>query len=192
MPCSFISLEGADHLLTDKRDSAYVARTIAAWAERYLPSSDSHFATPASVPEGQVVVETKEGKFAQWVTAGEHHWVADEPQRIGGDDAGPSPYDMLLGALGACTTMTLQMYARRKEWPLESVRVHLTHERLYAKDCAECEQTEGKVERITRTLRLEGPLDADQKARLIEIADKCPVHRTLHNGPTVVTKLSDS
>ena len=187
-PKSFVSLDGADHLLTNKRDSEYVARTIAAWAERYLPEMDAPTPAPADLPEGQVVVETKEGKFAQWVTAGAHHWVADEPERIGGEDAGPSPYDMLLGALGACTTMTLQMYARRKNWPLEHVKVHLTHERLYAKDCAECEQTEGKVERITRTISLDGPLDDAQRARIIEIADRCPVHRTLEGKPTIVTK----
>ena len=187
-PKSFVSLDGADHLLTDKRDSNYVARTIAAWAERYLPEMDAPRPAPPDLPEGQVVVETKDGKFAQWVTAGPHHWVADEPTRIGGEDSGPSPYDMLLGALGACTTMTLQMYARRKGWPVENVKVHLTHERLYAKDCAECEQTEGKVERITRTLTVEGPLDDDQRARILEIADRCPVHRTLENHPTIVTK----
>ena len=187
-PKSFISLDGADHLLTNKRDSEYAARTIAAWAERYVPMMKAPTPAPEDLPEGQVVVETKDGKFAQWVTAGPHHWVADEPKHIGGDDTGPSPYDMLLGALGACTTMTLQMYARRKKWPLESVQVHLSHERLYAEDCAECEQTEGKVERITRTITVKGPLDDAQRARILEIADRCPVHRTLEGRPTIVTK----
>ena len=187
-PKSFVSLDGADHLLSQKRDSNYVARTIAAWAERYLPEMQAPTPAPADLPGGEVVVETKEGKFAQWVTAGGHHWVADEPKRVGGDDSGPSPYDMLLGALGACTTMTLQMYAQRKGWPLERVRVHLTHERLYAKDCAECEATEGKVERITRTISVEGPLDDAQRTRILEIADRCPVHRTLEGKPTIVTK----
>ncbi len=187
-PKSFVSLDGADHLLTNKRDSAYVARTIAAWAERYVPDLHPTADAPPDQPAGEVVVETKEGKFAQWVTAGGHHWVADEPRNIGGDNTGPSPYDMLLGALGACTTMTLQMYARRKGWPLERVKVHLTHERLYAEDCAECEATEGKVERITRTIGLEGPLDDQQRARIMEIADRCPVHRTLEGRPTIVTK----
>ena len=187
-PKSFISLDGADHLLTNKRDSEYVARTVAAWAERYVPEMNAPAPAPADLPEGEVIVETKEGKFAQWVTAGGHHWVADEPKKVGGDDSGPSPYDMLLGSLGACTTMTLQMYARRKNWPLERVKVHLTHERLYAKDCEECEESEGKVERITRTIDLEGPLDEAQRARILEIADRCPVHRTLEGHPTIVTK----
>lgn len=187
-PKSFVSLDGADHLLTSKRDSEYVARTIAVWAERYLPDLRVPPPAPEDLPDGQVLVETKDGNFAQWVTAGHHHWVADEPKAVGGDDAGPSPYDMLLGALGACTTMTLQMYARRKKWPLESVQVHLTHERVYAKDCAECDQSDRKVERITRTIRLTGPLDDTQRARLMEIADKCPVHRTLESRPTIVTK----
>ncbi len=190
-PKSFISLDGADHLLSDKRDSSYVARTIAAWAERYLPEIAPVSAPPADLPEGQVVVETKQGKFAQWVTAGPHHWVADEPTDVGGDDAGPSPYDMLLGALGACTTMTLQMYARRKQLPLTSVSVHLTHERLYAQDCEECEQTDGKVERITRTIGVKGELDEAQRARLLEIADRCPVHRTLQGKPRIVTKAGE-
>lgn len=115
----------------------------------------------------------------QEITAGKHRLIADEPLEAGGSDAGPDPYSLLLAALGACTAMTLQMYARRKQWPLEKVEVSLRHSRIYAKDCDECETEEGKIERIDRYISITGPLTVDQKNRLMEIAKRCPVHKTL-------------
>ncbi len=189
-PKSFISLDKADHLLTKKRDSEYVAQTLSAWASRYL-HEDEATAGPTAVPAGQVVVQSLGGKFAQSVTAGRHHSVADEPLSVGGDDAGPSPYDLLLSGLGACTAMTLQMYAARKGWALEHVSVSLVHERVHAKDCEQCPEVDAKVERITKQVTLRGDLDDSQRERLLQIADRCPVHRTLHAQPTIVTRLTE-
>ncbi len=185
-PKSFISLDTADHLLSKPADARYVGRQIAAWASRYLP------APPDAEATEDVVVQTAAGKFTQSVSAGVHRFVADEPTRVGGDDLGPSPYDLLLAALGTCTSMTLKMYADRKKWPLQSVRVSLKHDRIHAKDCEDCgEDREGQIERITRVLELEGPLDEAQRARLKEIADRCPVHRTITHNPHISTKLED-
>lgn len=191
-PKSFISLDGADHLLSRKEDSEYVAATITAWAARYLRRQAPHLTRTKAVPAGQVLVETLTGKFAQAVTAGRHSSIADEPVDYGGDDAGPSPYDLLLSGLGACTAMTMQMYADRKGWPLEHVSVRLEHERVHASDCKECPQTEGKVERIIKRVTLKGDLDEAQRERILEIADRCPVHRTLHGHPTIVTRFESS
>ncbi|MDP9480829.1 MAG: OsmC family protein [Actinomycetota bacterium] len=129
--------------------------------------------------EPRVVVRTGEGLCTEVSVAG-HTVVADEPESLGGTDAGPSPYDYLLAALGGCTAMTLRMYADRKGWPLESVTVRLSQERIHAKDCEVCETEEGRVERIEREIELAGPLEDEQRRRLLEIADKCPVHRTLN------------
>ena len=185
-PKSFVSLDTADHLLSHETDSTYVAATIAAWASRYLPTP-----TIQERPEGLVEVSTRTGKFAQTIATRHHRWVGDEPRSAGGDDLGPNPYDYLLAALGTCTSMTLQMYARRKGWPLDSVQVQLRHERIHAKDCEDCEKKEGFIEKITKQIRMEGPLDKAQKARLLEIADRCPVHRTLQGPPKIVTRESD-
>ena len=126
-----------------------------------------------------LVAETRAGKFQQEVRAGRHWLLADEPSSAGGLDSGPSPYDLLLAALGTCTSMTLRIYAEHKKLPLERVSVKLKHSRFMRTDCAECETKEGKIDRIERTLTLTGDLDAEQRKRLLEIADKCPVHRTL-------------
>jgi putative redox protein len=134
---------------------------------------------------------TSHGKFGQTVMAGRHVFTADEPLAVGGDDSGPSPYDLLLASLGACTSMTIKMYAERKNWPVERVSVRLTHDRVDAQDCQECEQTSGRVERIVRHVTVEGPLSEEQRARLMEIADRCPVHRTLRSHPLIVTRRSD-
>ncbi len=140
--------------------------------------SDAHSAT--STPPGVVIVrETREGKFQQDVISGRHHLTADEPADVGGNDSGPGPYDLLLAALGACTSMTLRLYADQKKLPLTRVEVRLRHDRIYAADCAECETKEGLIDHIERVITLEGDLTAEQRARLMEIADKCPVHRTL-------------
>jgi putative redox protein len=177
-PKSFISLAGADHLLGRSSDAAYVAHVIAAWAERYLEMTMTQPAVEAE-PHDVLVRETRGGTFQQEITAGTHRFLADEPVAAGGLDSGPGPYDLLLAALGACTSMTLRLYADRKQLPLMRTQVRLRHSRIYAADCAECETKEGMLDRIDRIISLEGELDAEQRKRLLEIADKCPVHRTL-------------
>jgi putative redox protein len=177
-PKSFISLSGADHLLRLPRDARYVAHVIAAWAERYLEMGAE--AEPAPGEPGEIIVrETRAGNLQQEVIAGRHHFLADEPVSVGGLDSGPGPYDLLLAALGACTSMTVRLYADRKQWPLKRTTVRLKHGRIYAKDCAECETKEGMIDHIDRVITFEGELDAEQHKRLMEIADKCPVHKTL-------------
>jgi len=177
-PKSFVSLAGADHLLSKKSDAIYVANVIAAWAERYLD-------VPASVAKAQseagvvTVRETRAGKFQQEIMSGPHRFLADEPVAVGGLDSGPGPYDLLLAGLGACTSMTVRLYAERKALPLERVTVRLTHNKIHATDCENCETKEGMIDRIDRTITFEGKLDAETRQRLLEIADRCPVHRTL-------------
>lgn len=139
--------------------------------------------------EGVVVVHTGRHGFATEIQAGHHALKVDEPARLGGTDTGPSPYTLLLGALGACTAMTLRMYADRKQWPLEGVSVRLAHQKIYAKDCADCEAKEGRLDHIERLITLEGRLDDEQRARLLEIANRCPVHQTLKSEIHVETKL---
>jgi uncharacterized OsmC-like protein/pimeloyl-ACP methyl ester carboxylesterase len=177
-PKSFVSLAGADHLLGRRSDAAYVADVVHAWAGRYL---DVEQAQPAAAAQSKAVVvrETRRGRFQQDICVGRHRFLADEPMAAGGLDSGPGPYDLLLAALGACTAMTLRLYAERKALPLERVNVALTHDRIHAADCAECETKEGMIDRIERAITLSGALDAEQRRRLMEIADKCPVHRTL-------------
>jgi uncharacterized OsmC-like protein len=155
-----------------------VANVIHAWAERYLeaPQGASQAAGDAKTV---VVRETGQGRFQQEVTVGAHRFLADEPLEVGGLDSGPGPYDLLLAGLGACTAMTLRLYAERKALPLERVTVRLNHSRIHAADCADCETKEGMLDRIERAITLRGTLDAEQRRRLLEIADKCPVHRTL-------------
>ena len=178
-PKSFISLAGADHLLRRPSDAAYVAHVIAAWAERYLDMPAIPQAAAEAEPHDVLVRETRHGTFQQEITAGTHRFLADEPVAAGGLDSGPGPYDLLLAALGACTSMTLRLYADHKKLPLLRTRVRLRHSRIYAADCAECETKEGMLDRIDRIISLEGELDAQTRKRLLEIADKCPVHRTL-------------
>lgn len=177
-PKSFISLTEADHLLSRSSDAAYVAHVIAAWAERYL-----HMQPPVPAVEAEseevVVSETLQGKFQQAITAGPHRMIADEPVAVGGLNSGANPYGFLLAGLGACTAMTIRLYADRKMLPLERVSVSLKHSRVHAADCETCETKEGMIGRIDRSIAFEGPLDDGQRARLLEIADKCPVHRTL-------------
>ena len=190
-PKSFVSLDGADHLLTRAADARFAASVLAAWASRYLDDDASSSApaeeTGATAGEGVVVVsENGRGPYGQLVTAGRHELSADEPTPIG-HDTGPSPYDLLLAGLGACTSMTLRMYAARKEWPLEHVSVSLKHSRIHAKDCADCDTQSGQLDRIDRVIRMTGDLDAEQRRRLLEIADRCPVHRTLHSEVDVRT-----
>ncbi len=186
-PKSFISLFGADHLLSRRSDDAYVANIIAAWAERYLDMTADAETDDDTAPGMVIVRETGKAKFQQKVISGKHSLIADEPIDVGGLDSGLSPYDLLLAALGACTSMTLRLYADQKKLPLTRVEVRLRHDRIYANDCAECETKEGLIDHIERVITLEGDLDAAQRARLLEIADKCPVHRTLTHEVNIHT-----
>lgn len=194
-PKSFVSLDDADHLLSRADDSRFVARVLAAWASRYIDEEKGLSTDKAendSDPGGAVVVtETREGTFPQRIAVGRHRLRADEPESVGGTDTGPSPYDYLLAALGACTSMTLRLYADRKGLPLERVSVRLTHDKIHAEDCATCETRQGKVDRIVREITMTGDLDGDQRRRLLEIADKCPVHRTLHSEISIETRAAD-
>jgi uncharacterized OsmC-like protein/pimeloyl-ACP methyl ester carboxylesterase len=180
-PKSFISLTGADHLVSSSNDAAYIAHVIAAWAERYLDMAPDAVFDP-DTDEGTVIVrETGGGKFQQEIVSGAHRMLADEPVKVGGLDSGPGPYDLLLAALGACTSMTVRLYADQKQLPLSRTVVRLRHEKIYAKDCADCETKEGKIDHIDRMITFEGDLTPEQRKRLLEIADKCPVHRTLES-----------
>jgi len=176
-PKSFVSLAGADHLLSRRSDATYVANVIRAWAERYLDVVDIGRDLPSEA--GVTVQETRAGRFQQEVRTGRHRFLADEPVDVGGLDSGPGPYDLVLAGLGACTSMTLRLYAERKAVPLDRVTVRLGHSRIHAVDCENCETKEGMIDRIDRVITLAGDLNEEQRKRLIEIADKCPVHRTL-------------
>ena len=177
-PKSFVSLDDADHLLSRPADGDYAAEVIAAWAGRYLPA-----AAPAAVtapPEGSVLVEeTGAGRLQVRIAAGRHALLADEPLAVGGLDSGPNPYELLAAALGACKAMTMRLYAERKGWPLARARVTLRHGKIHAADCADCETREGRVDEFRCEIALDGALDAEQRARIFEIAERCPVHRTL-------------
>jgi putative redox protein len=186
-PKSFISLAGADHLLSRRSDDAYVANVISAWAERYLDMAADAQTADNTAPGTVRVRETGAGKFQQEIVTAPHRLLADEPVDAGGLDSGPGPYDLLLAALGACTSMTVRLYADRKQLPLKRTQVRLHHEKIYAEDCAECETKDGRIDRIDRAITFEGELTAAQRARLLEIADKCPVHRTLKSEVNIRT-----
>jgi uncharacterized OsmC-like protein/fermentation-respiration switch protein FrsA (DUF1100 family) len=193
-PKSFVSLDDADHLLSRRSDAVYVAEVLSAWATRYIAAKITK--ETAEPTEGYVVVaeqgaDAKRGisRLAQDVFIGRHRLAADEPVGAGGSNLGPNPYDYLLAGLGACTSMTLRLYADHKKWPLEKVSVRLSHEKIHAEDCADCETKEGKIDRIEREIELQGPLDVTQRQRLLEIAEKCPVHRTLHSEIKIVSNL---
>jgi putative redox protein len=191
-PKSFVSLADADHLLSQRRDSTYVADVIAAWAERYIdPVAPERAAVTGETPRQVVVRETRNSKFQQTVTVGPHRMLADEPVAAGGEDSGPGPYDFLLSALGACKSMTMRLYADRKSLPLERATVTLSHSKIHAQDCAECETREGMLDQINVAIGLEGALDAEQCKRILEIADKCPVHRTLTSEIRILTRAAD-
>lgn len=194
-PKSFVSLDDADHLLRKRPDAEYAASVLAAWAARYLPeilASPDEPAQDTPLQEGQVeVVETGAGQFANQVRAGSHRMLADEPSRMGGTDTGPSPYDYLLAALGTCTSMTLRMYAQRKKLALDKVSVRLSHQRIHAEDCVDCDSKQGQIAEIQRVIDLQGDLSAAERASLMAIADKCPVHRTLEREIKVRSRLAE-
>ncbi|RMF54387.1 MAG: alpha/beta fold hydrolase [Calditrichaeota bacterium] len=193
-PKSFVSLDKADHLLSREEDSLYVGNVLAAWAEKYVEELKSSVKSPFSLsPEENVtLVRTGQEGFYTEIMANGHPLIADEPLSYGGTNKGPSPYELLAAALGACTTMTLRMYADRKQLPLEEVRVRVTHEKIHARECGDCETTTGKLDVLKREIELLGSLNDDQKQRLLEIADKCPVHRTLHSEILIKTTLKSS
>ena len=188
-PKSFVSLEGADHLLLREEDASFVAAVIASWATRYLPMRDDW-----PMPERGVVTCMGHGKFGTEIHTTSHRFIADEPRAYGGDNSGPTPYDLLLGALGACTSMTMKMYADRKNWALDEVKIHLTHSRDHAKDCRDCVAEEDGMphQLLTREINIGGAgLTEEQRKRLLQIADKCPVHQTLEGRITIETRLAD-
>jgi len=186
-PKSFVTLDEADHLITRPEDAEYAAEVIAAWASRYLKLTPP--APPPGAPEGVVrVSEADPNGFLQDVNAGPtHHALADEPEAYGGTNRGMTPYGFLTAGLGACTSMTIRMYARRKKWPLTHVSVDVTHDKVHAQD-AEAGGT--KVDTFRRRISLEGDLSDDQRQKLLEIAEKCPVHRTLEQSSRVDTSLA--
>jgi putative redox protein len=187
-PKSFVSLTGADHLLSKRSDALYVANVIAAWAVRYL-DRPAEVVRAESEPGIVLVRETREGAFQQEILSGPHRLIADEPAAVGGTDSGLGPYDLVLAGLGACTSMTLRLYAEHRKLPLDRVTVRLTHSKIYATDCEECETKEGKLDCIERKITLEGALSVEERKRLLEIADKCPVHRTLNSEISIRTTL---
>ncbi|MFQ5993659.1 MAG: alpha/beta fold hydrolase [Acidiferrobacterales bacterium] len=190
-PKSFVSLDNADHLLSRRQDSQYVAETIAAWASRYIPDTQQadNIRPRRTLSAGEVLVRETDPSFTNDIFTDSHHLMADEPIKNGGRDTGPDPYELLLASLGTCTSMTLRMYARFKKLPLDRVLVKLSHQKTHAEDCQHCETKEGKIDHIDRVLILEGDLTEAQRQKLREIADKCPVHRTLHAEVDVQTRL---
>lgn len=174
-PKSFISLDGADHLITDTSDAQYISNVLSAWVKRYIPEEQPHHLQT----KNQTAVQLGAEGFTAEIVSGVHRFIADEPTSMGGNDLGPSPYQLLNAALGACTVMTMQMYARRKEWDLQQVTAHLDHERVYEEDMTHPESPKSKIDLFKVNLEIKGNLDAAQRNRLLEIAGKCPVHRTL-------------
>jgi putative redox protein len=189
-PKSFVSIDRADHLLSRRDDATFAAQIIATWAGRYI--GHEHPPHPRPAPSAPVVVaETGQGPFLNHVVVGAHQFLADEPLSIGGFDAGPSPYDLLGSALGACTSMTLRMYAQRKGLALDRVTVEVSHAKVHADDCIDCaEGAAPLVDHFERRIRLDGELTDDARAALLRIADRCPVHRTLESGSRITTSLA--
>lgn len=185
-PKSFVSLDGADHLLSKKEDSHYVGEVIAGWASRYveIPSVEK-------IQSKSKVAASLDGDkmFTTHLKLGDHYFIADEPTTFGGNNFGPSPYEFLSAGLAACTVMTIQMYARRKKWEVENVTCHINYSKDHAVDCEHCEEDSAKIDTFTREIKLEGNLSEEQRAKLLEIADKCPVHKTLHTKTQIITSL---
>lgn len=184
-PKSFVSLDGADHLLSRAEDSQYAGEVIASWASRYLsiPEKEKIFT------KHEVVANLGDEGFTTQMRAGRHYFISDEPESVGGNDFGPTPYDFLSAALAGCTSMTIQIYARRKKWPLKNVQTHVNHHKSHAEDCANCENIRAKIDVFEREIVLTGDLDQNQEQKILEIADKCPVHKTLISEATIKTQL---
>jgi len=186
-PKSFVSLDGADHMLTNKVDAAYAGVLIAHWVKRYIIIPKKELLKT----DRSVVAKLGNVGYTAEIRAGDHGLLADESEDAGGDDFGPSPYQYLSVALASCTVMTLQMYARRKKWDLESVFVHIDYGRRYEEDCANCDENSRKIETFSKVIELEGELDDTQRARLMQIADRCPVHQTLSKTVQILTTLAE-
>ena len=193
-PKSFVSLDTADHLLTRDADARFVASTIATWCARYI-ANDAASEESGDDHPGVSVSETGNGKFQNLVSAGRHGFFADEPESYGGTNTGPTPYDLLSAALGACTTMTLRMYAGRKGASVPPITVRVEHEKIHARDCEECSQEQrdagGRIDNFHRTIEIDSSVDPEFREKLLEIADKCPVHRTLHASSRITTEVDD-
>lgn len=185
-PKSFVSLDGADHLLMNKKDSVYVGQVIAGWAQRYVDiPEESNLKSKHQV----VASLDNDDGFTTSMKVGNHYMTADEPTSFGGNDFGPSPYELVSAGLSACTAMTVQMYVRRKGWALKNIEVHTSYGKSHAEDCEDCESDAAKIDTFHRAIKLKGDLDEKQIARILQIADKCPVHKTLHSETQVITKL---
>lgn len=182
-PKSFISLDGADHLMTKEEDARYAGSIIASWSSRYIDVQEQEEA-----PEGEVWTRVGEKGYTTEIIAGQHQLIADEPPSVGGADEGPTPYGYLLSGLGACTAMTLRMYADHKKIDLKEVEVKLTHDKIHQVDGENSESSKGKIDQIKRKIKLTGDLTDEQRKRLIEIADRCPVHKTLEGKPEILTE----
>lgn len=188
-PKSFVSLDGADHLLTEEQDACYAGDVIAIWAKRYVKiPKQKELATKSHIV---AYLDTKE-KFTTQIKADQHRFLADEPKSFGGNDFGPSPYQLVASGLAACTVMTLRLYADRKKWDLQEIYCHIRHEKTHIEDCADCENPKAKIDKFTREIEMIGDLDDRQKQRLLEIADRCPVHRTLEGKAHIETTLLNS
>ena len=190
-PKSFVSLDDADHLLSRQRDSRYAGKVLAAWANRYLEVPEPRENYPPHRKDAIVVSARSQDQFLSFINADGHPLLADEPAAYGGGDQGPTPYDYLSVALGTCTAMTLNLYARHKEMPLEAVTVATRHNRIHAEDCETCMTQTGKVDQFERLIRLEGKLTDEQRRKLLAIADRCPVHKTLHSEVTINSRLDE-
>ncbi|MCF2859999.1 alpha/beta fold hydrolase [Pseudoalteromonas sp. SMS1] len=186
-PKSFISLDDADHLLTRSADAEYAATAITGWVDKYIVPHPAP--STQTVLQGELVVTEKDHKFTLSVSSDSHSWLADEPVKVGGRNLGPDPYAHLLAALGTCTVMTMRMYANHKGLPVEDIKITLTHQKNYHDDCKNCDSKHNYTEEITRQIEIQGPIDDAQKQKLLAIADKCPVHKTLHNTVQVKTQL---
>ncbi len=188
-PKSFVSLNNADHLLMNKKDSIYVGEVIASWAMRYLETPEEE--NLSSNHQVVASLDADDG-FTTALKMGRHALTADEPISFGGNDFGPSPYELVSAGLSACTAMTVQMYTKRKKWPLENIEVHTSYSKSHAVDCENCEEDAAKIDTFHREIKITGDLDEKQKTRILQIADKCPVHKTLHNNTQVITKIIEN
>jgi uncharacterized OsmC-like protein/fermentation-respiration switch protein FrsA (DUF1100 family) len=187
-PKSFVSLDNADHLLSNKADAEYAAAIIAQWAGKYIEGKGE---APGvnDIESGQLEVAEYNQKFARVVRSDNHEWMADEPTTVGGEDLGPDPYEHLLAALGTCTSMTIRMYANRKNLQLEDVKVKLSHSRDHVTDCEGCEDQPKKIEILDREISFIGDLTQEEREKLMEIADKCPVHKTLLGEISITSRM---
>lgn len=192
-PKSFISLDDSDHLLSKHADADYVADVIAAWAARYIGHTNAEKTNlPKAIKDTVIVAETGDGKFTNAIITGSGHFInADEPTSVGGDDTGPTPYDLLLAALGACKSMTMRMYADHKGYKLDKSEVRLSHEKIHAEDCEQCETAKGKVDQIEAEITITGDLTAEERQKIFEIAERCPVHKTITSEIIIEATLKD-